>query len=300
MANTTFTNSVTLTDADWFNDVNDFVYDIVGDGTDPPSSVAVLLSNIGANAFPAMWIQGLTYANNSTDPTNDIGIASGQCRSSDDVDNIVLSSITKKLDVVWAVGTDQGGLDVGAIGNSDYYIWAIKRPDTNVTDVLYSLSSTAPTMPADYTLKRLIGWFKRVGGTIVTFVTYEELDGKLGLSWKVPTLDVNLAATLTSSRRTDAVKVPRDFSVIAHLNVEYKDANNANFGWICCPDQTDAAPADGAAPLGNLSSATAGIPDMKQMRIRTSATGTIAARSNVSTVDLYAVSTMGFTWARRN
>jgi hypothetical protein len=36
------------------------------------------------------------------------------------------------------------------------------------------------------------------------------------------------------------------------------------------------------------------------MRVRTSATGTIAARANVATIDSYRVSTMGFTWARRN
>ena len=299
MANTTFTNSVTLTDADWFNDVNDFVYDIVGDGTDPPSSVAVLLSNIGANAFPAMWIQGLTYANNSTDPTNDIDIASGQCRSSDNVDNIVLSSITKKLDVVWAVGTDQGGLDTGAIGNSGYYIWAIKRPDTNVTDVLYSLSSTAPTMPASYTLKRLIGWFKRAGGSISTFTTYELNGGGLEFAWSVISADINLTNTLTTTRRTDAVRVPLNFSVIAHLNVRILDGTSAFLALVCCPDLPDVAPT--AAGLSNFNAPTGVSADLiVQLHIRTSATGTIAARSNLATIDTYTVGTVGFSWARRN
>ena len=154
-------------------------------------------------------------------------------------------------------------------------------------------------MPASYDFKRLIGWFKRVGGTVVALHTYETHGGGIEHLWDVPTLDVNLANTLTTSRRTDAVKVPLNFSVESRLNVVIKDAASNGYGWICCPDQVDTAPSETAAPLcnvGNQSTTTA----PSQLMIRTSATGTIAARSLLATVDLYAVSTLGFTWARRN
>jgi len=36
-----------------------------------------------------------------------------------------------------------------------------------------------------------------------------------------------------------------------------------------------------------------------QMTIRTSSTGTIAARSNTATVDAYFAQTIGFKWARK-
>jgi hypothetical protein len=163
--------------------------------------------------FPTManvtkFIYGMAYANVS-DATNDIDIAAGGCVDSTGVDVLTLAAtLTKQLDAAWAVGTNAGGLDTGAIGNSDYYIWLIKRVDTQVVDALFSLSSTAPTMPANYTLKRLIGWFKRVGGTIVAFHTYETEGGGLEMNWDVPTLDVNILNTLTTARRTDAIKVP--------------------------------------------------------------------------------------------
>ena len=260
-----------------------------------------LAGSPGRLPLPAMWIQGLTIANNAGDATNDIDIAAGQCRDATNAHNLLLSALTKQSDVAWAVGTAAGMLDTGAVGNSDYYLWAIKRADTGVCDVLSSLSSTAPTMPTNYGFKRLIGWFKRVGGTIVAFHTYETEGGGVELLWDVPTLDVDLAATLTTSRRTDAVKVPLNFSVIAQLSVVMTDAAAAAFIWIYCPDQPDTAPSSSASPLCNI---TAGVDSLVAnpvpMHIRTSSTGTIAARSTLATVDVYRVATVGFTWARRN
>jgi hypothetical protein len=59
------------------------------------------------------------------------------------------------------LGTAAGALDTGAIANSTWYhVWLIERVDTGVVDVLFSLSATAPTMPANYTRKRRIGSMK--------------------------------------------------------------------------------------------------------------------------------------------
>ncbi len=251
-------------------------------------------------------IQGLTYANAAGDVTNDIDIAIGMCTSADAAQAnrrtmTLASALTKQLDAAWAVGTAAGGLDTGSIGNSDYYIWLILRSDTGVVDALFSLSPTAPTMPTNYDYKRLIGWFKRVGGAIVLFHAYELSGGGLELLWDSPTLDINLSNTLTTARRTDAVKVPLNFSTVSILNVNPSDSGSSHITYIYCPDLTDLAPSTTAAPLLTfnanavaVSNSTGGL-----VRIRTSATGTIAARSNLPTVDLYAVSTLGFEWSRR-
>lgn len=254
--------------------------------------------------FPTManvskGIYGLTYSNNGTDPTNDIDVQAGAAIDATGADVMTLTAITKQSDVAWAVGTGTGALDTGAVGNSDYYIWLIKRVDTSVVDVLFSLSSTAPTMPANYTLKRLIGWFKRVGGTIVPLHTYEVEGGGIEFSWDAPTLDVNLANTLTTARRTDPVKVPLTFSVVAHLQANVFDAVSAVRAWICCPDQTDAAPSAAVAPLSNMEASTT-LNGTRQLFVRTSAAGLIAARCDLATADLYVVSTLGFRWGRRN
>ena len=210
------------------------------------------------------------------------------------------TALGKQSDVAWAVGgttgTPAGGLDTGAVGNNDYYVWLIARSDTGVVDALYSLSSTAPTMPANYDFKRLIGWMKRVGGTIVAFHTYEIEGGGLEMVWDVPTLDVNLSNTLTTARRTDALKVPLNFSTTAKFNVTSTDGS-VHYIRICCPDQADAAPSATVAPLYTEvgGSGAGGLYE-----VRTSATGTVASRSDVATIDTYLIATMGFKWARRN
>lgn len=115
-------------------------------------------------------LYGLTLSNNASDATNDIDIAVGSCRSSDDSANIdLLSALTKRLDASWAVGSGNGGLDTGSIANGTYHVWLIKRSDTGVVDALFSTSATAPTMPTNYDLKRRIGSIIRASSAIRSF-----------------------------------------------------------------------------------------------------------------------------------
>ena len=261
------------------------------------AAARVLLDTVN----PRWHIGGLTYANNATDATNDIDIAVGKCRDSTDAVNLAIASaLVKRLDASWVTGTNQGGLSSSlTIGNNDYYIHVIRV--AGVDDIGFDTSPTAANLIADHsaTYYRLVGWFKRVGGTIVAFKTYEIEGGGLELLWTVPTLDVNLVETLGMSERTDAVKVPLNFSVLAHLNaVIYAGAPDAE-AWVYCPDQTSGAPTPSSAPLANLSSVSTS-QTQSQLYIRTSATGTIAARASVAGVDFYGVVTVGFQWARRN
>jgi hypothetical protein len=247
-------------------------------------------------------IYGYTTKTNIADPGNDIDIASGTALDSTGTFLMTGVSMVKRTDVAWQQGDlgTAGALDTGAIGNGDYYIYVIAEVNSGAVDYLVSLSPTAPTMPFGWNFKRRIGWFKRVAGANVAFTTYETAGGGLKLLWTTPTLDINLANTLTTARRTDAVKVPLDFSVVAHLTVLTNDATTVGIARICCPDETDAAPSATAAPLGNNIIQDAADAFSVDMDIQTSATGLIAARSTLATVDLYAVQTNGFTWSRRN
>lgn len=128
------------------------------------------------------YLTGLKLSNNGTDPTNDIDIAAGYCADSTNATMLNLAaSITKRLDASWGVGTNQGGLDTGAIANTTYHLWLIKRSDTGVVDCLFSASASAPTMPANYDYKRRIGSIVRTGAAIKTFVQ----DGDV-FTWLVP------------------------------------------------------------------------------------------------------------------
>src|SRR5205807_2014771 len=97
----------------------------------------------------------------------------------------------------------------------------------------------------------------RVGGTIVAFHTYETEGGGLEMNWDAPTLDVNLANTLTIARRTDAVKVPLNFSVMARLRILFNDAASGFSVVVACPDEADVAPSTTATPLTNFRAALA-------------------------------------------
>jgi hypothetical protein len=110
-----------------------------------------------ANIMPG-YLHGLTLSNNATDATNDIDIATGYAASNDTTTRMVLASaITKRLDAAWAVGTGNGGLDTGTVADQTYHVYLIHRPDTSVTDVIFSASPTAPTLPTNYTKYRRIG-----------------------------------------------------------------------------------------------------------------------------------------------
>ncbi len=70
-------------------------------------------------------------------------------------------------------GVGANGLDAGSIAaDTWYYLWAIYDTTNSVAAGLASLSSTAPTMPANYVLKRLIGYCKTASGaaTIDDFI----------------------------------------------------------------------------------------------------------------------------------
>lgn len=244
-------------------------------------------------------IWGWTYANNGADAINDIDIAAGGGLDATGLYWIKTAALTKRLDAAWAVGSGNGGLDTGAVGNSDYYLWVIARSDTGVTDALFSLSGTAPTMPSGYDYKELVGWFRRSGGAILAFTAYEMAGGGLEYQWSAPILDVNLTNTLTTARRTDALSVPQNFTTIAHIRTFLADAA-ANFVvTITNPDETDAAPSVTASPGFTVQSPGVGLGTGFSGKVRTSATGTVASRANLATVDTYRIFTVGFEWSRR-
>ncbi|TAJ89740.1 hypothetical protein [Reyranella sp.] len=252
----------------------------------------------GQELTPYMHINGLTYQNSGDDPSNDITVAIGSAMDASGAKLLVLgSALTKQINAGWAAGNVQGGLDTGNSVDGDYYIWLIHRADTGVTDVLFSASATAPTMPANYTYKRLIGWLKRSGGVNVAFKTYEVAGGGLEFAWVTPRRDVNLATTLTTSRRTDVLSVPQAYSVVAHIRGEASNSGTGVAVTVANPDETDAAPSVTDTPLAVLYNAAAN-QAISQFSVRTNASGAVASRAS-NTVDLYVLVTLGFTWGRR-
>lgn len=144
--------------------------DIVCDGS-------AFWADVHGDTFLGPQIQG--YASGlalttAADAANDVTIAAGAAASDTSPYYLMqlASALTKQIDASWAVGNNAGGLDTGAVGNNTYYKWLIQRSDTGVVDALFSLSSTAPTMPTNYDRKRLIGFVGRASATNGAPVSY--------------------------------------------------------------------------------------------------------------------------------
>ena len=253
--------------------------------------------------LPLSHIAGLAYSNNAADATNDIDIAVGACRDSTDAVNMRLTSaLTKRLDAAWAVGTAAGGLDTGVIGNSDYYIWLIKRSDTGVVDALFSLSATAPTMPPNYDYKRLIGWIRRSGGAILSFSAVETAGGGVESLWVDPPLDVDATEDTTANLRV--LSVPVGVRVKAKINVLVDIGGGVNTGavYVSSPDVNDEACSTTTSPLSTLressAAATQNPTGVGYLEVRTNTSAqvrTVAAAAST----ILRIATLGFEWSRR-
>lgn len=151
-------------------------------GLTPVLSAANQASVRAAFSAPLVGhIWGLTLSNNATDSDHDIDIAAGEAASteSNPVLMTLASSITKRIDAAWAVGTGNGGLDgtESSPGTPDantwYSVWLIRRSDTGVVDALFSESATSPTLPTNYDQKRRLGWVKTDGSANILEFTQD-------------------------------------------------------------------------------------------------------------------------------
>jgi hypothetical protein len=221
--------------------------------------------------MPKGYLWGLTMSNNATDAVNDIDIAVGEARDSTNaVDMTLGSALTKqRLDAVWVVGNNQGGLDTGTIANATYFVWLIERTDGTVVDVLFSLSATAPTMPANYTYKRRIGAIVRASAAIIAFSQMGDQ-----FLWVTPTYDLVTTATTTAALYT--LRLPVGIKVIADVYAEGYKAADIPSVYFSSPDCADL---DSAA-YWTMYPQVAGQIVHFRFLIRTDVSGRIRIRSN--------------------
>lgn len=245
-------------------------------------------------ALPPRYIRGFTIENDVTDPTNDIVILAGSCRDSGDTEDIHLTTtLIKRLDAAWAVGTGNGGLDSGAIADTTYHLYVIKRTDTGVVDCLFSTAASNPTMPTDYDKRRRIASFRRVGGVIQVMDTYEtEGGGLLTLITPISAASATytpVATTVTLTGMPTGQKF--DALISGSLLASAPGTGQLLFTSL---DQADTAP---SATI--LTAAAADVaPSSFQIRIKTNTSAQIRAR--VATIDLITNTTLnGWVDSRR-
>lgn len=116
----------------------------------------------------ANHLDGLHMSNDGLVPDEILDISVGTCRDVDDTINITVSGVLSPTITVGGAG----GLDTGVVTSNLWYAVFVIADTTGVNspDGLFSLSATAPTMPAGYDVKRRIGWVRTDGTSdIVAF-----------------------------------------------------------------------------------------------------------------------------------
>ena len=180
-------------------------------------------------------------------------VAAGQANDSTNVISMTLAASINKTTSAWAVGTGNGGLDTGAIANTTWYHWfLIRRPDTGVTDILVSLSATAPTMPTNYSQFRRIGSWKTNGSAQwETMVQY----GNKFLWGTPPAFDFSAAGSTTAASVT--LNTPTGV-VNEAFGIAVVSSGGGGLGAlrISALTQADIAPATITSPLGDIATQT--------------------------------------------
>ena len=217
---------------------NDTRFDDIITATAAANAAAAAATAAAAAVGGEGAIYGLTLSNNTTDANNDIDIAAGSAKDSTGVLNLILvSGITKRLDAAWAVGTGNGGLDTGSKASASFYhMWLIYRSDTEVADVLFSLSTTAPTMPTDYDYKRRIGYVVTNGsGNIFAFKQNGD-----DFVFAAPIASAANAA-VTSTPAALTLTIATGLKIKAHLRALFTSASVPNFLLVQSMDETSAS-----------------------------------------------------------
>jgi hypothetical protein len=188
------------------------------------------------------FIDGLILSNDAGDVDHDIAIAVGSARDSTNVISLVLPSIiTKQIDASWAAGTSAGGMDTGSVATSQtYYQYLIRKDSDASIDALFSLSATAPTMPAGYTYKRRIMTIRTDSSSkIIPF----NQDGD-EVTFKQPINDFALAGLASANRIGYALSVPPLMKAkVCAIIRQGGTAGGYNF-WIGNSSRTDGTPSD--------------------------------------------------------
>lgn len=244
----------------------------------------------GIEGAPALMQlgRGLTW---SKDGANTIAIAAGGCLSDDGTHWIEYAGGTG-LAIDTVVGTGTGTLDSGLVANADYWIFLDKDPATGVVKPVTSTSRTTPALGVGHK-KRLIGWFRRSGGSIVDFWTAALSGFGVQVGWKAPTNEYS--ATVTTSRTLALLRVPVGIEVLARLTYTLSDPTNSANARLMYPGESDLVVPSGvpANLQGNLAGS---LVARGTIEVRTNTAAQVAHRSDANAT--LALGTNSFRWDR--
>ncbi|NNU67015.1 hypothetical protein FE844_000010 [Rhizobium indicum] len=182
------------------------------------------------------FIDGLTLSNNVANPNTHIDFAAGSARSGSSFVSSA-STVTKRLNGTWAVGTGNGALDAGSIGaNATYFAYALRKDSDLSFDVVFSTSATiggvTTTLLTGYTIVKQIGVVLTDGSSVIRqFVMYP----RDGYVYVTPIKEVTGAISTTSVPL--AITVPNGVKVKANLRFMFTSAATTASALLSDPAQ---------------------------------------------------------------
>jgi hypothetical protein len=178
----------------------------------------------------------LTYTTTTT-----LTIAAGKILNSTYAYGLKLSSSFIKSLSSWVVGTGNGGLDTGTVAASTtYHVFVIlKNSDMSTCDVLFSLSSTAPTMPSGYTYFRRVGCFRTNASSQI--LSFYQIGNMFRFDAQQP--DKTLAALTVTTRLALTVSAPELMIGIFRVGATWNTSSAEQFIIVQATRETDSVPA---------------------------------------------------------
>lgn len=209
-----------------------------------------------------------------------VTVGSGACVDTSNFTMMVTTASLTKTTATWTLGNLGGGLDTGAVSTGTTYHWyAIQRPDTGVTDFIFSLSTSAPLYPANYSASRRIGSLMIANGTAQWTKFYQDGDRFM---LDTPVSDLS-SASVTTARTLFTLSIPKGLQFVAYGNFNMYNGTAASAHMITDPTASDVAP--------NLTSmytlVSNGLTYMSgQVQCRTNTSGQLGVRSDNATSNL--------------
>jgi hypothetical protein len=162
---------------------------------------------------PRDYLAGLNFT--VAGGTGTFGVSAGSAADSTNASTMNLPSAFTKTTSTWALGTGAGGLDTGVIASGTWYHpYLIQRPDTGLVDVLFSLSATTPTLPANYTLFRHLGVPLKTDGSAHWIAIIHNGDN---VRWVTPVADFVAQAPGVTTRVARTLTVPTGLVVFPNF-----------------------------------------------------------------------------------
>ncbi|WP_454629507.1 hypothetical protein [Bradyrhizobium cenepequi] len=207
-------------------------------------------------------------------------VAAGEAADSTGADLMALAAPLAKNTSAWAVGAG-GALDTGSIANNTWYhVYLIKRPDTGVVDVLFSLSATAPTLPTNYTLFRRLGSMKTNGAA--QWIGFTQIGDDF--YWSNPIAETGGFFAIPTTRASLLLSVPTGIVVKAKIVILVNSSSGAATITFYSTFTTDGVPNINASPGFSVWSgvSSANSTSGPYIEVYTTTSGQISVRSDLA------------------